>query len=162
VTLTETRRFLAAIGLAFLMAACANQLPFMHPQQHYSGPPRSASETATVFSVAYASAGYGGLHGYIYAVDGRRTTLTTGAPLEVYVLPGVRNVEMVAGDGKAGRADGDVSFTAEAGHTYEIIAELVSPDLVHWSVVDRGTGFRRTDEVYREAVRRGFVKTTQD
>lgn len=161
-TLTGTRRFFTAIGLAFLMAACASQIPFMHPQQRYAGPPRPASEIATVFTIAFQAGGYGGLHGYIYAVDGKRTTLTTPAPLEVQVLPGVHSFDMVAGDGIAGRADAPVTFNTEAGHTYEIVAELVSPDLVHWSVVDRGAEFRRTDEVYLEAVRRGFVTPPRD
>ena len=70
-------------ALALFLAACASQMPFMHPQRHYPGPVRPNAELATVFSVAYGPAGYGGLHGYIDAVDGRRTTLTTPAPLEV-------------------------------------------------------------------------------
>ena len=35
---------------------------------------------------------------------------------------------MVAGDGAARRADGDVTLVAEAGHTYEIVAERVGAD----------------------------------
>ena len=161
-TLCDKRRVFCAAGFALLLSACASQMPFMHPQQRYAGPPRPASEIATVFSVAYGPDGYAGLHGYIDAVDGKRTTLTTGAPLEVYVLPGAHSFDMVAGDGKARRADGPVTFSAEAGHTYEIDAELVSADVVHWSVVDRGSGFRRTDDVYREAMRRGFVTATPE
>lgn len=142
---------------ALCLCACASQMPFMNPQRHYPGPVRPSAELATVFSIAYGPAGYRGLHGYIDAVDGRRTTLTTAAPLEVYVLPGEHRFDMVAGDGSARRADGSVVLVAKAGHTYEIVAERAGADSVVWSVIDRGEAFMRADIVYLEARRRGFV-----
>jgi hypothetical protein len=148
---------LKAAALALFLVACASQMPFVNPLQHYPGPARPNSETATVFSIAYGPAGYAGLHGFIDGVDGRRITLTRAAPLEIDLLPGEHTFDMVAGDGSARRADGVVTVVAEAGHTYEIVATREGPDNIVWSVVDRGVGFRRTDIVYRDAVQRGFV-----
>lgn len=144
-------------ALALFAAACANQRPFMHPWQSYGGPARAATEYATVFIVSYGPNVYADLHSYIDGMDGRRITLTRAAPLEIYVLPGEHRFDMVAGDGSARRADGVVTLTAEAGRSYEIIAQRVGADEVNWSVIDRGENFRRTDIVYQEALQRGFV-----
>lgn len=143
--------------LTLILAACASQRPFMTPFQSYSGPARPATEYATVFTAPYGPAGYEGLHGFIDGVNGRRITLTRAAPLEVYVLPGEHRFDMVSGDGQSRRADGVVTIAAEAGHTYEIVARRVGADHVQWFVLDRSTGFRRSDVVYQEALRAGYV-----
>jgi hypothetical protein len=144
-------------ALALFVAACANQRPFMHPWQSYEGPVRPIAEHATVFIVSYGPSGYAGLHSFIDGMDGRRITLTRAAPLEIYVLPGEHRFDMVAGDGSARRADGVVTLTAEAGRSYEIVAQRVGAEGVIWSVIDRGENYRRTDIVYQEALQHGFV-----
>ena len=151
-------RSTVSLALFVLLTGCASQIPFLQPFQAYDGPHRPTSEVATVFAQPFGPAGYDSLHGYIAAVDGRETIgFSTPAPLEVYVLPGQHELQMVAGDGQARRADGVFAIEVQAGHSYEVMARFASSDTVEWWLEDRGVDYLRRDPIYREAQERGFV-----
>ena len=148
-------KFLTLVCISSLLLGCASATPFIDPYYGYEGSAKNSNETATVFILNYGSSGYSGLHGYISHVDSKSTmgVIAPPAPIEVFVLPGNHKFSLVAGDGLGRRADGEIAFDTTAGHTYEIIGEMVGANSVSWHVKDHGLYFIRTDEVYKNALK---------